>query len=189
MDKHNQQHAIGNIGGKFHFKHFRNGELLDEGVSDNIYIDQGLINALNVAFANVLAGAPAPSAGFYIGLTQANRVFQSTDKADNTGNAGIHTIGNELENYSEVARPAWTPQNLAIPGTIELSDSGFEGTFTITAVATVYGAFLIDALAKDGSADLVNNVLVAGSNFTNPRNLEIGDIFKVGYDLSAQSGA
>lgn len=171
------------IGGIFSFKHYRDGVLIDQGENDNIFIDEGLIYALNVGFGAPVGGAPTVISNFYNGLATANRTWLGSETA-----AGIHTLAAETEAYASATRPEWSPQALASSGNILLTDTGFETTYNINANVTVYGAFMINASAKDGSSD-ATAVLVAGSNFTSPRLLEDGDVFKVGYSLSAQSGA
>jgi len=170
------------IGGVFYFKHYRNGKLIDSGNDHNVFIKEGLVYALNAGFGVPVGGAPSPINSFYVGLATANRAWSG----DETG-ATIHATSLEAEGYSQSARPEWTPQALADTSNIELSDAGAEVAYDITVGTTVYGAFMIDKSAKDGTSD-TGSVLVAGANFTAPRLLEINDVFKVGYTLSAQSG-
>jgi len=175
------------LGGEFRFQQIRDGEVVDEGLAANLFVNEGLVYALNSAFADFVGGAPTPIGNFYIGLAQANRTWQASDSS-----ATIHTVSTEFELYDEATRGQWAPQQLAIPGTIELSDSGAEATFTIGDLsgvggqATIYGAFLISSNTKDGSSDS-GSTLVAGSNFTSPRVVFQSDVFKIGYILRAQS--
>lgn len=185
------------IGGRFYLKQYRDGNRInaageiigddDDEDSPNLFIDEGLIYALNAAFGVSVGGAPTPYSELYIGLGLANRAWNGGDVA-----ATINTIADEFELYDEATRPAWAPQSLASAGDVQLSDGGFEATFTISDLtsiggsADVYSAFLITASAKDGSGD-VTAKLMAGSNFTAMRTLYQADVFKVGYILQASS--
>lgn len=180
MDKQKIELAIG---GEFYTQHFRNGKLIHEDKVDNLFIDEGLIYAINAAFGASVGGAPSVISQFYVGLSKSSRNWTSADLAST-----IHTVANEAEDYVEATRPQWLPQSLASSGTLELNDSGAEATFTINADFTTYGAFLINAAAKDGTGDSAGGViLAAGSNFTSSRNLLINDVFKVGYVLAIES--
>ena len=173
------------IGGKFYVKHYRDGKLLDSDESCNIFVDDGLVYALNVALGQSVGGTPALIPTFYIGLSRANRTWQSTDNA-----ATINSVANEMELYDELTRPAWTPSTLAVPGAIEITDTGVEAEFTVSDLSggteTIYGAFLISTSAKDGASD-GSATLIAGSNFSNTKVLSTADSFKVGYVLKAQA--
>ena len=171
------------IGGIFHVQHIRKDKIIDTFDSENMFVNEGLVYALNVAYAAMIAGVPSPSSNFYIGLSTANRSWTAGDTA-----ANVNTLSNELEDYSQAARPAWNPQTLATVSSIELNDTGFEAEYTLTADVSVYGAFLINAAAKDGSSDGNAGVLLsAGSNFPAVRNLFIGDTFRVGYILKTEN--
>jgi len=188
-------HPISTVkyGGIFKTTLIRNGKVIEEVEHHNSFMNEGLIYALNCAFASFLPGAPTPIPDFYIGLGTANRIPNVLDKADDTGSAGIHTVSNEFETYTVAGngtnRPKWAPQALATrPATITLSDAGFEVSYDITADGTVYGAFIIDAILKDGSGDTASNTIVANTNFPSPRAVETNDVYKVGYILSAEVG-
>lgn len=181
------------IAGTFFNQHIRNGKVIHEEKTPNLFINEGLIYALNCAFGTSVSAVTQIS-DFYIGLTTASRTWDALDKADDSSSAGIHTVGSEFISYTVSAnttnRPAWAPQALASrPSTITLSDSGFEATYDITGDDTIVGAFLIDEILKNGSGDDASSSLIAGSNFSTPRAVEIGDVFKVGYILTAASGS
>ena len=177
------------VGGEFYFIHERDGEVLAKESSLNLFVNEGLVYALNSAFGVSVGGAPTPYANLYIGLAQANRAWQATDVA-----ATINTVANEFNLYNSSLRPAWSPQALSTISSIELSDAGAEATYTVGDLSSVggtanlYGAFLISASNNDGSSD-ATAVLMAGSNFPAPRSILQGDVFKVGYVLKSESGA
>jgi len=187
MNKQNEQFALG---GEFYLIHERNGKVLmdtRDNPDHNIFVNEGLVYALNSAFGVSVGGAPSPYSNFYIGLSTANRTWQATDVA-----VDVHTVAAEFELYDESARPGWAPQALANVSAIELNDAGAEATYTISdlsgigGTANVYGGFLISAAAKDGSQD-ATATLVAGANFASVRQLYQGDVFKVGYVLKAEN--
>lgn len=178
------------IGGEFYFVHERDGKVLEDTRNNpdkNIFVDEGLVYALNAAFGVSVGGAPTPYSNFYIGLSTANRTWQSTDTA-----VDVNTVAAEFQLYDEAARPGWLPQALANTTAIELNDSGAEATYTVSdlsgigGVANVYGGFLISSAAKDGSQD-ATATLVAGANFASVRQLYQADVFKVGYVLKAEN--
>jgi len=177
------------FGGKFYFKHFDSeGNLKGEGDMHNLFVDEGLVYALNTAFAVSIGGAPTPISQFYVGLSTANRAWLGGDNASN-----VHVNSNEFTLYGSSYRPDWAPQTLAIPGSIELSDDGHEATFNIDDLsgvggsAILYGGFIISANQKNGSGDSTATML-SGSNFSSPRELFSNDVFKIGYVLKAESG-
>lgn len=175
-----------NIGGQFYVEHYRNGELIGKELSDNLFIDEGLIYALNSAFGVPVGGAPTQVTNLYIGLATSSRNWNSAD----TG-ATIHTVSAEFELYSSATRPAWDPQALASSGSIEITDTGFEASYTITDLtslggqATITGAFLLTT--NDKTADEPGAELIAGSLFATSRVLFEADEFRVGYTLGAAS--
>jgi hypothetical protein len=177
--------------GVFYIKHFRGGKLIHEENNSNIFVNEGLVYGLNAAFGASIGGAPAALANMYIGMTTVDRVWQGTDKADDSASGGIHTVGLEFTDYTTggdaTLRPTWVPQALADINNIELSDSGAEATFNITADDTVIGAFLISTNLKNGTLDDATALLLAGSNFGSARILYIGDVFKVGYVLQGST--
>jgi len=167
--------------GIYTLTHERNGEVLWNDKVENLIVDEGLIYILNTALGVSVGGAPTPIPQFYIGLSAANRAWQSTDKA-----VDIITVAQEVVDYSETARPSWTPQALAMAGTVSLSNSGSEAVYTLTADATIYSAFLISASSKTSSGD-ASATLISGKEFTTQRTLLNGDVFRVGYDIVASS--
>jgi len=151
----------------------------------NLFVDQGLVYALNVAFGQSVGGTPPLINAFFIGLSKIVNPWTNILDA-----ASVHVNTDEMELYDESARPQWSPNALGIPGAIEVSDTGAEVTYTISDLGggseTIYGAFLINSAPKDGSSD-ATATLIAGSDFTSSRILVKDDVFKVGYILKAQA--
>jgi len=182
MDKQISTNAMGGI---FYFKHYRNDKLIAEGKQHNVFVKEGLVYALNSAFAVSVGGAPSPLVSWYVGLSTANRQWNENDDA-----ANVHNDSNEFQGYSESTRQLWLPQDLAIPSNIHLSNVNAEATYNITTSATLYGGFIISNGSKAGTGD-TGSILAAGANFNDgvvdtPRAVLIGDVFKVGYVLSTE---
>jgi len=172
------------IGGKFYYKHYRDGKLIaEEDLGDNLFVDEGLVYVMNSSLAVSVngGGAPNPLSNLYIGITKANRAWNAGDEA-----ATIAGIADEFQLYNEASRPAWIPQNLATAGTVELSNETAEAVFTINTATTIYGAMIISASPKDASQD-GSATLICGRQFDSPRPLQTGDVFKVGYVLGVTS--
>ena len=188
MKNKNQDQLV--IGGEFYFQHFRKGKLIFEENRKNLFVNEGLVYALNSAFGVAVGGAPSPFAQLYIGLARDSRVWNASDVA-----ATINTVSNEFTLYNTASglRIPWAPQALAVSGSIELNDTGAEATYIIDDLTSlggsvnIYGGFLISAQPNNGSSD-ATATLVAGSTFSNaPRTLYEADVFKVGYILKAEN--
>ena len=173
------------VGGVFTFQHIRDGKVIWEEQQHNLVVNQGLVYMINAALGAIVGGAPTPFTNLYIGLARANRSWTATDIAST-----IHSVSTEMELYDEAARPAWALQALATTGSIQVTNTGAEATYTISDLtslggsADIYGAFIISASAKNGGSDAAATLL-CGSNFTAPRTLYQADVFKVGYTFSA----
>jgi len=180
------------------FEHIRNGEVINREVIHNLFPDESLVYALNVAFANSVAAGtpPTPFGGFYIALGTNNRSFVSTDVANDSashplgaGN-GIHSLAIEFENYTEAGRPEWVPQVLATVTVLDLSNVGAEALFTVGAIGgtvDINTCFIMSNNDKTGNSDDLNARLFSGFKFANVKTLTDNDTFKVGYILKAQS--
>lgn len=176
-----------NIGGIFYLDHYRDNKLIGSSETKNLFVNEGLVYALNSAFGVSVGGAPSPVSVWYMGLSTANRTWVAGDTA-----ATVHATSSEFELYDEAARPAWNPQALALTSSITLDDSGAEAEFTIGDLtglggsANIYGGFLISTAAKTGAND-ATAILAAGSNFNNaPRVVYENDVLKVGYILATE---
>ena len=149
-------------------------ELLSEDVQHNIIPNEALDNLLNVW----LTGSAQVSSR-YVALFSAD----STPAATWTS-ANFHaTNTTEFEGYSESTRPLWNHGTVA---TQSISNSANKAVFTITSPATLYGAALLSASAKDGTGDS-SGLLYAATRFSASRPVVATDVVNVQYDLTAAS--
>jgi hypothetical protein len=100
---------------------------------------------------------------------------------DLTGATFAATQG-EFNNYSESARPTWTPPS-STPSTASIDNSAAPATLTVsTANSTVWGFGLLTSQPKSDGTGL----LVACARFSAARNgLQVGDVLNVQYAFSA----
>lgn len=160
-----------NVGGVFHFKVIRDGEVVDEWDSKNIVVDEGLDYILGTSLKGT-----AQKSTWYLGVFSG---IYSPDGSE-TG-ATIATDSTESSAYSEwPTRPTWAGD--AVSG--QSVTNSTQATFTINNTVTMQGAFLTssNAAASDATA-----TLYAASAFTSARSLVSGDILQVGYTLTATS--
>ena len=156
------------LGGRFSGELIRNGRVIDEFAFGNIFVNQGLDTILDVVFR----GASAPGSWF-VGLFQGSYSPVATVTA-----ATIASTANELVDYDEATRPAWTPGALS---NRTVSNSAARATFTFNAARTVRGAFLVNSSVKNGTA----GVLAAAAAFGTPRSVVDDDQILLTYTLSA----
>lgn len=156
------------LGGRFSLQLVRNGRVIDEFEEPNLFVNQGLDMVLDVAFR----GQSAVSSWF-LGLFQG--VYTPVPAVTA---ATIAAASNELIDYDEPTRPAWTPGPL-LNRTVDNTAS--RATFTFNASRTVRGAFLISSSTKNGTA----GVLAAAAAFASPRAVLDDDQILLGYSLSA----
>lgn len=151
-----------------------NGEIVD--VTCNLLPAQGLTDNLATWL-----GSTNKKAGWYIGL-YANAINPASGWTAANVAATAGEITSLSEGYSETTRPQYTP-NAASAGVID--NVGQEAAFSIVSsgTVTVEGAFLISDNARGGTA----GVLGSGARYTNPRLLQNGDSYKVGYRVTLTS--
>lgn len=150
-------------------------DVVDRDVTHNLIPNEALDNLLNVW----LTGSPAQISARYVALFSAD----STPAATWTS-ANFHaTNTTEWEGYSEAARPLWDH------GTVSgqsIDNSAAKATFTATSPATLYGAALLSASAKDGTSD-ASGILFAATRFSASRAVVSTDVVNVQYTLTAAS--
>lgn len=148
----------------------RNGELLGEMHDSNIVVNQGLDHALGVIFSS---DTVTPVTAWYIGIFEGNYTPLATDTS-----ANITANSTECIAYNEAARQAFVEGAVASQTIDNLAS---KATFTINAVKTVYGAFLVSNSAKSGTT----GTLFSASRFGTQRDVIANDQLLVGYQLVA----
>ncbi len=138
----------------------RNGEVVWVEEFDNIIVTAGRDKYLSATLKDGLA-----SPAWYVLLKDIGTV----DPADTMGS---HAGWAELQNYSNAARPTWTPGSVA-SGSV--SNSASPASFTISVADTVYGAGLCDNSVKAQTT----GVLLGAGNFTTERAVEVDDTLNV----------
>ena len=153
------------VGFVYTFRHFRNGELLDEFAVKNLMPYQGVNHMLDV-----LANGGAQVTAWYIGLYGNNYAPLPSDTM-----ATFPALAGELSGYTG-NRQSFVP-NPAASGV--LSNAGQEAEFTITTTQTVRGGFIASHATKGSTAGL----LLSAVQLPSPRTFEVGDVVTVAAGL------
>lgn len=116
------------LSSNWEWEHWRDGKLIDEWTENNICLDEGLNNILDVHFSVgtqitdwyvvIYNSATTP----VVGMTYASPQFTETT------------------HYSEANRPAWQEGGVAAK---VITNSGNKASFTMSTTETVYGAGLV----------------------------------------------
>lgn len=151
---------------RYRFECFdKDGNLRWEDEFENQVVTAGLNKLLDACFKTGLA-TPA----WYVGLKDAGTV----DPADTMAS---HAGWPVLVNYSNAARPAFTPG--AISGG-SVDNSASKAVFNINADDDVYGAFLTDSSTKNGTT----GTLYGAGDFSSPKPVLNGDTLNVTVTLT-----
>lgn len=162
--------AVAEAHGHYEFKLVRDGRVIDEWDIDNLVVNQGLNDILNVYF-----NSGSQKTSWYLGLFQGNYAPVATDTAANwAANA------TECSSYSAGVRPLWSP---AAPSGQSITNSASPATFTFTADTTLYGAALVSNNVIGG----VGGTLWSEATFASPKAVSTGDQLLVTYTLSIAS--
>ena len=156
-------------------KYFHTVNGKDEQVDHNLIPTEGINHILNVAL-----GATAKAAAWYLGLNGGSATPQATWTGVNYA-ANANEIVSQSEGYSGANRPVWTPA-AAAAGKVGNLASRAQYLVVCTSTITVYGAGLLSTQTR-GSTSASDNVLVSSSLFANPRILNNGDTFELGYEV------
>lgn len=162
------------IGGKFTFELVRDGKVIDSWEEKNLVVDEGLNHLLNVEL-----GVTAKEANWYVGIFQGNATPISTWDAAQVASVGQ---ADECVTYTEANRPLWQRD---VASSQSITNATTKAEFTMSAGATIYGAFLVSNDTKGGTA----GVLFAASRFTNARNVVVDDLLLVTYTVTASNPA
>lgn len=158
------------MGGTFLGEFFRDGKKIDEVEANNIVVNSGLNDNLNV----YLNGS-SPTTSWFLGIFQGNYTPLSTD----TG-ATIAGNSTECSSYTSSTRPQWQP---AAPSGQAITNSANRATYTFNASVVVYGAFLIGSNIIGGTAGM----LFAAAQFGASKSVVSGDQLLLTYSFSASS--
>jgi hypothetical protein len=159
------------LDGVFDVLHVRGGEVIDEFLSDNIVVNEGLDYILGAAMDG---GSTPVILNWYIGIFETNYTPLATDTA-----ATISTNSVESSAYTEGLRQAFTDAGVANQ---VIDNYAAKATFNINATKTIYGAFMHSNSAINGNT----GTLIAASNFGAGRSVIAGDQLLIGYRLNAQ---
>jgi len=161
-----------NMGGKFRWEiEDVDGRIRDSGEFHNGITTEGVNDILDVYFRN---GSTASN--WYMGL------ISSTDYTalDEDDTMASHSGWTEDENYSQAARLEWAPS----AATSGFLDNATAVKFTMNAVTTINGLFIVDDNTKGGVA----GTLWATGLLETAKAVKSGEIFRAWYDLTGKEG-
>ena len=142
--------------------------------NDNLVVNEGISHILNVAL-----GGKAKTAKYYLALFSGNTAPAATWTALNFASVASEIVS-LTEGYSNATRPEWIPvdtngnsiDNMAAAAQLTIATSG---TLTVT------GAALLTNATKGGTT----GTLISASKYPVARTFQNGDIYEIGYRLSA----
>ena len=142
------------------------GNLIREWELDNLVVNQGLNDLLNVYL-----DAGSQKTQWYVGLFQGNYAPSLTDTASNwAANA------TEASNYTSATRPVWTPAAAAAQS---ITNSASPASFTFNANLTLYGIALVSNNVIGGTA----GTLFSEAAFAAPQAVTNGSQLLVTYTV------
>lgn len=142
--------------------------------NENLVVNEGISHILNVAL-----GGKAKTAKYFLALFSGNTAPAPTWTAANFASVASEIVSG-TEGYTNATRPEWTPvdtngnsiDNMAAAAQLTIATSG---TLTVT------GAALLTNSTKGGTT----GTLVSASKYAVARTFQNGDIYEIGYRLSA----
>lgn len=142
--------------------------------AENLVVNEGIAHILNVAL-----GAKAKTAKYYLALFSGNTAPVATWTALSFAAVASEVVSG-TEGYTNATRPEWVPvdtngnsiDNMAAAAQLTIATSG---TLTVT------GAALLTNSTKGGTT----GTLVSASKYPVARTFQNGDIYEIGYRLSA----
>lgn len=144
----------------------------DRRALPNDFVNEGLDDVLKVLFKQ-----SSQRTAFYIAPFSGDVVV---DPATLTA-ANFDSTMTEFTDYSEGARPAWTPDAEANQA---VANAGSQAVFTINLDnSTIWGFALLTAQAKNATTGVL---YCASKDATARSNLRSGDKLNVEYDITAQ---
>lgn len=142
--------------------------------NENLVVNEGISHILNVAL-----GGKAKTAKYFLALFSGSTAPAASWTALNFA-AVASEIVSGTEGYVNATRPEWTPvdtngnsiDNMAAAAQLTIATSG---TLTVT------GAALLTNSTKGGTT----GTLISASKYAVARTFQNGDIYEIGYRLSA----
>lgn len=142
--------------------------------NDNLVVNEGIAHILNVAL-----GGKAKTVKYFLALFSGNTAPAPTWTALNFAAVASEVVS-LTEGYTNATRPEWVPvdtngnsiDNMAAAAQLTIETSG---TLTVT------GAALLTNSTKGGTT----GTLVSASKYAVARTFQNGDIYEIGYRLSA----
>ena len=156
--------------GKYRGTIIREGEIIDEFECENIVVNEGL-NAL----LNVILGSASVLYPWYLGVFSGNYTPVAS-----VGAATIASAATEFISYSGGVRPTFVP---AAAASQSITNSASPASFSFTAGAALYGAFLISSSTLNGTS----GTLLSAAQFGSVKNVSSGDQLLLNYTFNAAS--
>lgn len=150
------------------FKYNKRGE--EEESSPNLVVNEGLDYLLAASI-----GLTSPIGSWYVALYTGDvTVLASWTGATWSG------LASEWTDYVNVTRPDWQKGAVSGGGANSFNNKAeFESN---SATQVIFGAALISVATKGGSGD-AGSTLIAASNFSTSKSLDVAEILDVGYGL------
>ena len=149
----------------------------EETITCNLIPKEALIHVLNVAI-----GTKAKPAGSYLALFSG-----AAAPADNWAAANFAATANEItsltEGYSNATRPEFIPTNADSDKFIDNFNNVARVTIVTTSQLNVTGLALLTNNQRGGTT----GVLLSATKYTATRVFQNGDVFDIGYRITATS--
>lgn len=158
------------VGGKYLGTILRNGKIIDEFEDDNLVVNEGLNNMLDVIFRGGTQTNP-----WYLGLFEGNYTPVATVTA-----ATITAASTECVAYASATRVIYNEDAAASQITTNATN---RASFVFNATKTIYGAFLVSSSTKSGTG----GVLFSAARFSTAKNVDSGDELLLTYQFTASS--
>lgn len=142
--------------------------------NNNLVVNEGIAHILNVAL-----GGKAKTAKYYLALFSGSTAPAPTWTALNFS-AVASEIVSGTEGYTNATRPEWTPLDTN-GNSIDNMTAAAQLTIATSGTLTITGAALLTSPTKGGTV----GTLVSASKYSVARTFQNGDIYEIGYRLSA----
>lgn len=142
--------------------------------NENLVVNEGISHILNVAL-----GGKAKTAKYYLALFGGSTAPAATWTAANFA-AVASEIVSLTEGYTNATRPEWTPLDTT-GNSIDNMAAAAQLTIATSGTLTVTGAAMLTNSTKGGTT----GTLISASKYSVARTFQNGDIYEIGYRLSA----
>lgn len=164
--------GLGGISFKGEYFHRVNGGEWEH--ADNLVVNEGISHILNVAL-----GGKAKTAKYYLALFGGSTAPAATWTAANFASVASEIVSG-TEGYTNATRPEWTPVDTT-GNSIDNMAAAAQLTIATSGTLTVTGAALLTNSTKGGTT----GVLISASKYPVARTFQNGDVYEIGYRLSA----